>query len=55
MLEELKKAGMQVSELPPAEQAKLRDKMKPVIDKYAASVGETTVKDVMAELARLRK
>jgi TRAP-type transport system periplasmic protein len=55
MLEELKKAGMQVTELPPAEQAKLREKMKPVIDKYAGSVGEGTVKDVMAELAKLRK
>ena len=55
MLEELKKAGMQVSELPAAEQAKLRDKMKPVIDKYAGSVGEGTVKDLMAELARVRK
>jgi TRAP-type transport system periplasmic protein len=55
MLEELKKAGMQVTELPAAEQAKLREKMKPVIDKYAGSVGEGTVKDVMAELAKLRK
>ncbi len=55
MLEELKKAGMQMTELPPAEQAKLREKMKPVIDKYAGSVGEGTVKEVMAELARLRK
>ncbi len=54
-LAELKKGGMQVTELPAAEQAKLRDKMKPVIDKYAAGVGESTVKDVMAELAKLRK
>lgn len=54
-LDQLKKAGMQVTELPAAEQAKLRDKMKPVIDKYAASVGENTVKDIMAELAKLRK
>jgi TRAP-type transport system periplasmic protein len=55
MLEELKKAGMQVTELPPGEQAKLREKMKPVIDKYAGSVGEGTVKELMAELAKLRK
>ncbi|MCM2251987.1 MAG: TRAP transporter substrate-binding protein [Ramlibacter sp.] len=55
MLEELKKAGMQVSELPAAEQAKLRERMKPVIDKYAGSVGEATVKDIMAELAKLRR
>ena len=38
-----------------AEQAKLREKMKPVIDKYAGSVGEGTVKDLMAELNRVRK
>ncbi len=46
---------MQVTELPAAEVAKLRDKIKPVIDKHSASVGETTVKDIQAELAKLRK
>jgi TRAP-type transport system periplasmic protein len=54
-LEDLKKGGMQVTELPPAEVAKLRDKMKPVIAKHAESVGDTTVKAMMAELAKLRK
>jgi tripartite ATP-independent transporter DctP family solute receptor len=54
-IDQLKKAGMQVTELPPAEQAKLRDKMKPVIDKHAASVGEATVRELTAELAKLRK
>ncbi len=54
-IDQLKKAGMQVTELPPAEMAKLQMKMKPVIDKHAATVGEATVKDVMAELAKLRK
>lgn len=54
-LEDLKKGGMQVSELPPAEVAKLRDKMKPVIAKHSASVGEDTVKAMMSELGKLRK
>jgi TRAP-type transport system periplasmic protein len=54
-LEDLKKGGMQVTELPAAEVTKLREKMKPVIDKHAASVGEPTVKAMMAELAKLRK
>jgi tripartite ATP-independent transporter DctP family solute receptor len=54
-LEDLRKGGMQVSELPPAEIAKLREKMKPVIDKHAATVGESTVKALMAELAKARK
>ena len=54
-IDQLRKAGMQVTELPPSEQAKLREKMKPVIEKHAASVGEGTVRDLMAELARLRR
>jgi tripartite ATP-independent transporter DctP family solute receptor len=54
-VDQLKKAGMQVTELPPAEQAKLREKMKPVIDKHAATVGEATVRELNAELAKLRK
>jgi TRAP-type C4-dicarboxylate transport system substrate-binding protein len=54
-LEDLKKGGMQVSELPPAEVAKLRDKMKPVIAKHSATVGEATVKAMMDELGKLRK
>lgn len=55
ILEELKKNGMQVTELAPAEVAKLRDKMKPVIAKHSASVGESTVNAVMAELEKARK
>jgi TRAP-type transport system periplasmic protein len=54
-LEDLKKGGMQVNELPAAEVAKLREKMKPVIAKHSASVGEETVKAMMAELAKARK
>jgi tripartite ATP-independent transporter DctP family solute receptor len=54
-IDQLKKAGMQVTELPAAEQAKLREKMKPVIDKHTATVGEATVRELMAELAKLRK
>lgn len=55
LLETLKKNGMQVTELPAAEVAKLREKMKPVIAKHSASVGEATVNAMMAELARIRK
>jgi tripartite ATP-independent transporter DctP family solute receptor len=51
----LKQAGMTVTELPPAEMAKLREKVKPVIDKYTASVGEATVQELMAEIAKVRK
>ncbi|MBG9390171.1 TRAP transporter substrate-binding protein [Caenimonas aquaedulcis] len=55
ILDALKKAGMQVSELPPAEVAKLREKMKPVVAKHTAGVGEATVKAVMAEIEKARK
>jgi TRAP-type transport system periplasmic protein len=54
-LELLKKNGMTVTQLPLAEVNKLREKMKPVIDKYTASVGDATVKEVQSELAKLRK
>jgi len=53
-LDALKKAGMQVSEFSPAEQAKLRDKLKPVIDKHGAAI-PATVAELQAELATLRK
>lgn len=54
-LESLRAANMQVTELPPAEVAKLRDRMRPVIAKHTATVGEATVNAVMAELDKLRK
>ena len=54
-LELLKKNGMTVTQFAPAEVAKLREKMKPVIAQFSASVGETTVNEMMAELAKLRK
>jgi TRAP-type transport system periplasmic protein len=54
-LELLKKNGMQVTTFSPAEVTKLREKMKPVIAKYTANVGEGLVKEVEAELAKLRK
>jgi TRAP-type transport system periplasmic protein len=54
-LAELKKAGMQVTEFTPAEMQRLRDKVKPVVDKYSADVGADIVKQVQAEIAKVRK
>ncbi|WP_066342016.1 TRAP transporter substrate-binding protein [Azohydromonas lata] len=54
-LDDLKKAGMQVTELPAAEVAKLRAKVKPVIDKQTAVVGADTLKALNAEIAKVRK
>ena len=53
-LDALKKAGMQVTEFSPAEQAKLREKFKPVIDKHGAAIA-STVAELNAELTKLRK
>ena len=53
-LQELKKAGMAVTEFSPAEQAKLRAKLEPVVAKHGAAI-QATVAEVQAELAKLRK
>jgi tripartite ATP-independent transporter DctP family solute receptor len=53
-LEDLKKAGMQVTEFSPAELDKLRAKVKPVVDKHSDKVGAETVQEVYATLAKLR-
>jgi tripartite ATP-independent transporter DctP family solute receptor len=53
-LEGLKKAGMQVNELPPAEVARIREKIKPVVDKFSAQAGEGLAKQLNAELAKMR-
>src|SRR5712691_3264229 len=54
-LENLKKNGMQVTELSAAELAKFREAMKPVIAKHSEIVGSETVAALQAELARLRR
>lgn len=53
-LEMLKKSGMTITSLPAAEVAKLREKMRPVIDKHSPALG-TTVAEIEAELAKMRK
>lgn len=54
-LDNLRKANMQVTELPAAEVAKLRERMRPVVAKHSATVGEATVNAVMTELEKLRR
>jgi TRAP-type C4-dicarboxylate transport system substrate-binding protein len=53
-LDDLKKHGMQVHELPPAEIAKLRERAKPAMDKLTAQVGEPLVKEVVAQVEKVR-
>jgi tripartite ATP-independent transporter DctP family solute receptor len=54
-LENLKKNGMQVTDLSPADLAKFQAAMKPVVAKHSEAVGADVVKALEAELARLRK
>lgn len=54
-LENMKKNGMQVTELSGAELAKFREKMKPVVAKYSEVVGAEVVNALQAELVKLRK
>jgi TRAP-type transport system periplasmic protein len=54
-LDNIKKNGMQVTEFSPAEIGKFVDKMKPVLSKHAATIGEATINDLLAELTKARK
>ena len=48
------KKTMEYNEMPPAEVAKIRAKLKPVIDKYSANVGADFVKQFYAEIDKVR-
>jgi len=52
---ELQAKGMQFNEVSSAEQARMRDIAKPVVEKFAASYDPAIVKLYNAELARVRK
>ncbi|OYU30334.1 MAG: ABC transporter substrate-binding protein [Comamonadaceae bacterium PBBC2] len=54
ILDNLKKNGMQVTQLPEAEMAKLRDKMRPVTAKYGVTVGQDLVKELQADIEKVR-
>jgi TRAP-type transport system periplasmic protein len=54
-LDELKEEGMEVAELSPEEIAKMREKAKPVIDKFTADVGPEFVAEVYAAVEQARK
>lgn len=45
---------MEVNELSPEETARLREKVRPVVEKFTKEVGEETVADVSSELTKLR-
>lgn len=53
-LADLKKNGMQVTELPAAEHAKMRSKLQPVMAKFSKEFGEDTTAELNSELAKVR-
>ena len=53
-LGEVKKNGMQVTELSATEQAALRAKVKPVVEKYSKEFGEASAKEMIGELEKIR-
>jgi len=53
-LEQLKAEGMQVVEFPPEEVAKLREKIKPVVDKFTQEIGPDLVAEIYAEVEKVR-
>jgi tripartite ATP-independent transporter DctP family solute receptor len=53
-LENLKKQGMVVNELSETEQKRLRDAVKPVYEKHAATIGKDTVDRMLTALAKMR-
>jgi TRAP-type transport system periplasmic protein len=53
-LELIKSKGMSIIDLPQAERAKMREKLKPVTDKYSKEFGEALVSEVNAEIGKVR-
>ncbi|MBB3975223.1 tripartite ATP-independent transporter DctP family solute receptor [Rhizobium azooxidifex] len=51
---DIKATGMQVDELSPEETQKLRDAVKPLIDKFSAEIGPETVAALFKELETVR-
>lgn len=54
MLKDLQAKGMVFNEIAPAELTRMRQKLQPVIDKYARQVGDDLVKQTYAELEKIR-
>lgn len=53
--ESAKKNGTIVTEITTAERARMRERTKPVADKYTAEIGADLVKEVYAEISKVRK
>jgi TRAP-type transport system periplasmic protein len=54
VLAEIKKKGMTVHELSAEEQAKLRERAQPVINKFTKEIGEALVQEARTQIAQVR-
>jgi tripartite ATP-independent transporter DctP family solute receptor len=54
VIAKFKAAGVSVDSLPPAELAKIQDRVKPVVAKFAPQIGEEFVRGFMAEIEKAR-
>ena len=46
------KSGMQINDVPPEEIARMRERVKPAVSKYAAQIGEALVKQFYDKMER---
>jgi TRAP-type transport system periplasmic protein len=53
-LETLKKHGMEVTEFTPEEIERMREKLRPVTEKYTREVGDALVQELHAEIRKVR-
>ncbi len=53
-IENIKRAGMTVTDVSPQERARMREKLQPVTDKYTKEAGEALVKEMFSEIERVR-
>jgi tripartite ATP-independent transporter DctP family solute receptor len=53
-VEELKSKGMVITDIAPEERTRMREKLKPVVEKHLKSVNETLVQELNVELQKVR-
>lgn len=54
LLAELKERGTVITAISPQEKARMREQLRPVVDKYAQAVGEAASREFFAEIAKVR-
>lgn len=54
LIDRLKAEGMTVTPISPAESARMRDKLKPIIERYTQDIGPSVVEQAQKEIAAVR-